>query len=239
MSQLLLVGNPAPHRKSRKHRSPAQKAATRRMLAANRSKRRPTAHKRRKTHRAVTRTNPVTHRTYRRRVTAAAHHYRRRARRNPIAARLGSIKSLVTGAGIGAVGAIGVDAAFGFVSSYLPASLSTEKDAAGGVNYGYFLAKGAMAVAAAMLLKKAIGGHRAAAVAQGSLTVTLYRALAGFMSSTLPSVKLGAYVNPAPIVSHQAGSRLAGVNRYLAAPAINTRDRTVGSDMRSREGLVR
>jgi hypothetical protein len=205
MSQLLLVGNPAKRRRSSKPRSAAQKAATRKMLAANRSRKNP-VHRKRRARVASARKNPVAHRR-----TRAVVHHKRRTRRNPISAHMGGAVTLVKGAAIGAVGAIGVDALFGFVSSYLPASFSTEKDATGAVNYGYYLAKGATAVAAAMALKKVVGGQRAAQVATGSLTVTLYRAIAGFMATSIPSVKLGMQLNPAQIVAPNARPQLAGV----------------------------
>lgn len=227
MTTLAVFSNPAK-RRSRKARSPAQKAATRKMLAANRARKNPAKHRARKAHHAVARRNPA--KRY------AVKHHARRTRRNPISAHLGSIKALVTGAGIGAAGALGVDVAFGFVQSYLPASLSTEKDAAGATNYGYYLAKGATAVAAAMALKKLIGPGRAAQVATGSLTVTLYRAMAQFLASTVPSVKLGMhlnapggtqrYISPAVTTGQPAPLRLAGMNMHLNS-----------NPMRAREGI--
>ena len=168
MQELLLIGNPARRTHKRKRKaSPAQLRALAKGRAARKAKSR--------THVATVRHNPVKHRTHKRKVHhARKHHYR--TRRNPatrgISAR--SIMAELRTAGVGAVGAIGVDALFGFVTPYLPAALATPKDASGANQYGYYVAKGAAAFGVGMLLRRMIGANRAAAVTQGSLTVTMH-----------------------------------------------------------------
>ncbi len=98
MSTLMLAN---PRRRSRKTRSPAQRRATRELVAFNRSKKR-----------SVKRRAP-------RRIERAS---RIRRRRNPIKAK-GLIDDMVMPSAIGSAGAIGLDLAFHFLP--LPSMLKT------------------------------------------------------------------------------------------------------------------
>lgn len=211
MSQLMLLGNPARRRKTRKNpkrrhaRSAAQRAATMRMLAANRSR---DGHRRR---RSVVRANPV----HRRR-------YGRRTRRNPINLFGGSsggmnLSSMVKQGAIQGVGAVGVDVTFGFIAPMLPATMNTPV-ASDGVTtqWLYFVAKGAVAVGIAALLRKS-GGKAAAigrAMAEGSLTVMSYQIARSMFASFAPSIALGAYTNTQRTMVNQQRSRLSGMGAY-------------------------
>lgn len=188
MSSLLLVGNPAKRRKSRKPRTAAQRAATAKMLAANRARKNPA--KRRKARTASAAKPVIRYRTRARKNPA-----RRRARRNPISGGLNmrSIVAQLKNAGIGAAGAIGVDVGFGFVQSYLPEAVQAPVDAAGNMNPAYYAAKGATAIVAGLLAKRLIGSARAAQMVEGSLTVTMHDAAKQFLAGNVPSLTLGAY----------------------------------------------
>lgn len=196
MSQLLLVGNPAKRRRSGKTRTAAQKRATAKLVALNKRRRSGSS--------VAVRANPAPKRRRRRAVTTAKVSRRiRRARRNPIAGLdMRGITNQLKTAGIGAAGAVGVDVLFGFVQSYLPTSMQTEASADGSMNVAYYAAKSATAIGAGLLLNKMIGANKAAAVVEGSLIVTLYKAAARFMANNVPSVTLGSYV---------PGGRQAGV----------------------------
>ena len=172
MPQLMLI-NPRKRKASRKPRTAAQKAATRKMLAANRSRRRPA----RSSHAAPAH-NPI--RRKRRTLRALAHHTgpRRRARRNPIGLSAGGIMGNVMASVEGAAGAIAVDYAMGMVGTMLPASLAT----------GY--ANAAVRIAAAALLGtfgKKFLGRTAEKMAVGSMTVTSYLALRDMLGASGPT----------------------------------------------------
>ena len=224
MQQLLLVGNPAKRRRrSTKAPSPAQKRARAAFAAmararAGKARKNPTRKRRAKSARATSssvtiRSNPVKHRRTRR-AAPAKHH--RRARRNPISSgSMRGITATLKSAAVAAGGAIGIDVAYGFIASYLPASMQTPADATtGAINYTYYAAKGAAAVGLGMLLRKAIGASRAAQVVEGSLTVTMHDAMKQFIGTNVTSLPLGAYPRVQP-------QRLNGLNpgRVVQLPA--------------------
>lgn len=189
MSELLLI-NPRRRRKA-KRSSPKRRR--------NPVHAKSTHNRRRRVHRM---SNPVAPlRRRRHRVSAVRHHNPRRRkhgyRRNPIAGlSVNSIMGMTKDAAIGAVGALAVDVAYGYVKGWLPASMQSPNDATGSVNPMYFLAKGGVAVLLGVLGKKLT--NKAGHMAQGSLTVTMYDLLKGFVPA---SVNLG-YVSP----GHMAGS---------------------------------
>ena len=209
MSQLLLVGNPA---KRRKPRSAAQKAATRKMLAANRRKRPVKRH-------AVARPNPAPSR--RRRRVAKVSRSIRRVRSNPIKGlEMRQITRHLKNAGIGAAGAIGVDALYGFLLSYLPASMQVETSSDGSMNPAYYAGKAATAIGAGLLLKNVLKDDaKVSAVIEGSLAVTIYKAMARFMTNNVTSVQLGAYIPGGLQVGTLPGSQnlrgLGNMRQYL------------------------
>lgn len=194
MQQLLLV-NPRKRRTSRKPRSAAQKAATRRMLSANRSRRgvkRRTSHKRHSSYA----TNPAPRR--RRRSSLVARHVKHhRRRRNPISLRgmTGGITAMLKSAALGAGGAIVTDVAYGYVKGYLPAMVQSPVAADGSIQYSYYAAKGAAAVGLGMLLRKVIGAQKAGRMVEGSLTVTLHGLAQALVATSLPSVGMGKYIS--------------------------------------------
>lgn len=189
MNQLLLLhGN--PRRKSRKHRSTAQRAATRKMLAANRSRRNP---KRRKSSRSTSVISARrTVRRVSRRVSSSYRHH---------AARLGfkpnQIMGLVKGAAIGAGGALAADVAMGYASGVLPATMASRLNADGSTNWLYYATKGALAIGIGVFGGKLIGQATAAKMGEGALVVMAYEILRGFMPA---GITLG-YYNSAPMVN--------------------------------------
>lgn len=232
-AQLLLVGNPAKRRarrKSSKAPSPAQKRARAKFAAMARAragKRR--VHAKRRTRRTavstVLRSNPVKRRRH---VAKRAHAARRRTRRNPVSsASLRNITALLKTSATGAAGALGVDVLMGFVQGYLPAAISTPNDAAGGINYGYYAAKGALAVATGMAASKLIGASKAARIVEGSMTVTLHGLMARVMAANVSSIPLGQYVgnrlgnSPGGKVlpMMQSTRSLRGVGAYVSGAA--------------------
>lgn len=170
MSSLMLI-NPARRKRAR---SPAQKAATRRMLAANRHKnprkrhaaavtytRGHTVHRRKK--------NPLRARTYRR-------------HRNPLnlgrhAAGIGGLMM----AGLkGAGGAVVVNV----VCNFLPAAI-VPVSVPGTTNFQLYAVRTALAVAMGTVGKKVLGSS-ARDMAVGALTVNFHDFLNNFVGTVLP-----------------------------------------------------
>jgi hypothetical protein len=243
MQQLLLV-NPRKRRASRKPRSAAQKAATRRMLSANRSKR---GSKRRTRHAAYA-SNPAPRRRRSSRSLVTRHVTRSRRRRNPISVRglTGGITAMLKSAAFGAAGAIATDVAYGYVKGYLPAMVQSPVAADGGVSYSYYAAKGAAAIGLGMLLRRVIGAQKAGRMVEGSLTVTLHDMAKSIVGANMTSVQLGGYaLNPgrsaggalpasaSPMavsrVPGQLGKYISGTGQYISGTGT----------MRHREGVVR
>lgn len=105
--------------------------------------------------------------------------HRHRARsRNPFST--GSIKSALMPALFGAGGAIVTNIAFGYGSSYLPASLQT--------GWGAFAVQAAVAIGIGFLAGKFMGRSDGQAVAVGGLTVVAVTALTPVLSSAVPSL---------------------------------------------------
>lgn len=184
MSQLMLV-NPAKRvKRSKKARTPAQKAATRRMLAANKAKRAkvPTA---RTVRRRAANTvqgyfpNPVKRRT---RVVA-----RKRYKRNPIGGGMALLKgSNLMNIGMqslqGAGGALLVNTALNYIP-FLPPMLKSGN--------GKYVARAAAAVLLGVVGGKILGGKVASNMAVGALTVAAHDMLLGLASTMAPALLLG------------------------------------------------
>lgn len=219
MQELLLV-NPKSRgkKKSRKGRSAAQRAATRKLVALNRARKsNPSTRtrKRRKSTRAkarrasstvVVRTNPRKRRSHR--------------RRNPIGVSLTRPMGILKPALVGAVGATAVNTALGYVGSYLPTSLMT----------GNMLI--ATRAVSAFLLgmvagKLGVRGSTVTQMAEGSLTVTLHDAIVmlsgGFgmqmqgmrgMKMYMPGIQAGAPARMAGLGSYVTGSG-SGMGSYV------------------------
>lgn len=186
MSSLMLV-NP---RSRRKGRSAAQKAATRKLVALNKSRR----HKPRTAHKARTvvvhaAANPLPKRRRRHAMRHVAHAVKRhtRRRRNPIG---GGIMSLLMPAVVGTAGAVVVKAAVGYLP--LPATMKTGNAAT--------LTKAALAILLGTFGARFIG-PKARQMAEGSLTVTATEAITSLLASK--GVQLGE-VSDESLISYYA-----------------------------------
>lgn len=183
MEQLLLV-NPSRRRRARKGRTAAQKAATKRMIAANRARHGAPA-SRTKKRRAKARSHPVAgyfpNPVRRRARRTATHRVRaRRYRRNPIGVS-GQIVPMVTDAAMGAVGAIAIKTLIGFLP--LPVSMTT--------GYAKTLVEAVAAVAVGAFGGKILPRRIARQMAAGSLTVNAYETLKPIVAPMLPAGNTG------------------------------------------------
>ena len=205
--QLLLIN---PRRKRRAKKSRRRRARSRRRVVSHRRRRRVARVSRRRSRRVggyrIRRRrakNPRRHRSYK---------MRRRRHRNPIGLSSRGITATVVPAAIGAVGAVGLDVAWGYLSGYLPASL--QSGVLGTV------AKIAGAFGLGMVAGKVVGREKGKLVTAGAITVIAYGAIKEFAHSAAPSIPgLGAYMpgmgmsgfgdlaatNPAPYLSGPAG----------------------------------
>lgn len=172
----LMLINPK-HRpsKRRKPRSAAQKAATRRMLAARRGHSVASPRKRR----SARRSNPIgLHRV---------HHTRRRTHRrhNPIGGGAGQLGGMLMNGLKGAAGAVAVNA----VTNFLPAAVKT-----GNVLY---VTRTALALLIGAAGKSVLGQH-ARPIAEGALAVNFADLINSFGGGMLPGAQLhgvSAYVS--------------------------------------------
>ncbi len=203
----LLVVNPLKRRRARKSnprrgRSAAQRAATARMLAANR-RNNPVKRHRRRARRAA---NPVTVsrvRRYarrhlsRRRSNPISH---RRRRRNPIGLgmlRMSGVVGMVKSAAIGGAGALGMDFLWSKITGYLPTSL--QSDAGKAVDINDALKIFATVIAGRALSRPTKG--LSMKMAEGSLTVQMFTLISNLATMYAPSLVNGVgYANPARTV---------------------------------------
>ena len=189
----MLVANPS---RRRKERSPAQKRATERLLAWNRSHRR---HAPRKTETVMT--NP------RRRAVAVKHHRETRHhhsyRRNPVAARrsAGSVMDVFKPALYGTGGALVVNMVTDYIP--LPAMLKTPNM--------LLATRAALAVLLAVAGKKFMG-RAASEMAVGSLTLTGVTLAQNMLGGTVHLDGLG-YPSPAQNAGQQ---QMIGMGEYLS-----------------------
>lgn len=206
MSELLVV-NPIRRRRKGKRR---RKMSAKQAMYFGGGRRR----KRRRSRRvAALSASPAPRRRSRRRRSRRVTHLRR----NPI--RLGgfSVNSFVNGqlmpAGVGAVGALGLDIALGYINPMLPVSLQsgiarTAVRIAGCVGIGWL---------AGSVMGKRFGEQAAA----GALVVTLYDLFKGFVPSILPGVALSEYdmgwYSPAALVDDYDDDD--GMNAYTGIGA--------------------
>ena len=211
---LLLSANPK-RRKSAKRRSPAQRAATARMLAANKSNPRRASKKRRSRARSRARSASVATVSRRtRRTRSARSSGGGGARRFSMNAAVGLLKN----GAIGGAGAIGLDVVMGYGGAVLPASVTSRVNADGTTNWLYYGVKGALAVAVGTFGGKLVKPALAEKLAEGALTVMSYELARGMMPA---GVTLG-YVNPAKLlrgtgkIVSMNGAR--GVGNIVALP---------------------
>ena len=202
-----------PRRKARKAKSnprrartAAQKAATARMLAANRAK------------------SPSRRRARRGSAVATVRSQARRAVRRASSAMGGvsmhnmggSAMSLIKGGAIGAGGALGVDLAMGFLNPMLPASFAAKLNADGSPNYLNYAAKGAVAMAVGVLGAKVMRPAMARELAAGSFTVMAYELLRPLAVNVLPASMSLGWMSPGRIMGQPGMARYdsaAGMGR--------------------------
>lgn len=219
MSEVLLV-NPR-RRRSRKRRSPAQLAATRKMIAANR-KRSPRRKRRRNPIGPYARgrssgvgmyvSNP--RRRKRRAATRRPTRARRRTRirRNPTMR--GIINSMVIPAATAGAGALALDVLWGYVP--VPDAIKT-----GPMRH---VAKGLGAVVLGQLVGMAGGRKMGDTMALGALTVVFHSAFREMTAQFMPNIPLGYYSAGAnagydPQLGYYVSSPRLGVNRGESVPA--------------------
>jgi hypothetical protein len=209
MEQILLI-NPRKRKPkmARKARSAAQKAATRRMLAANKSRRSNPRKRRAAPRRAIAR-RPAVHHARRRRnpIHLFSAPRRHRRRRNPIST--SGIKGLLMPAVFGAAGAVLVDAAMNYLP--LPDTFKTG-------TIGMVTKAGAALLLGTMGRK--VFGARATEMAVGSLTVQTYALLRQFLPASITglgyvSAGLVTSAGNVPIGSPAASAGVAGMGMYV------------------------
>lgn len=189
-----IAANPRK-RARRKGRSAAQKAATRRMLAANRARKNPRrAVKRRRAMRSsVASAAParrVTRRSARRSVRRSS------ARRVTAGFRsvTGGAMGLLKAGAVGAGGAIAVDVAQGFVNGFLPATMATKLNADGSVNYINAAVKFGVTLGVRALALKVVSADTANKMALGAVTMQVYELVRPLVQGILPaSMSMGWY----------------------------------------------
>ena len=196
--------NPKRRRRSAKaranpkrRRSAAQRAATARMLAANRA-RSGGAKRRTSRRRASVSVASVT-----RRARSVVRSVRRRARSAGGMSTKGlggTALQMIKNGAIGAGGAISVDLAMGFVGPMLPASFATKLNADGSNNYSYFAAKAAVALGVGILGAKVVRPDVARQLAAGSFTVMAYELLRPMAANLLPASMSLGWMSPGRIV---------------------------------------
>lgn len=208
MAQLLLI-NPKGRTKmaTRKPRSAAQKAATRRMVAANKSRKgRRAAVKHIAASAPSRRTkNAPSARLIRRRSANIVQGYfpnpakRRRYKRNPanLSLSVKSIGAMGMTALQGAGGALLVNTALNYVP-FLPAALNSGN--------GKYLTRAGAAIALGVLGEKVLPRGMAQNMAVGALTVALHDLLLGLAATAAPTLKLG-----------DVGDYDTGVSEYVPA----------------------
>ncbi len=148
-------------------------------------------------------------------------------------------------AALRALGAIGVDVAYGFAIPYLPATVASPVATDGSVNYLYYAVKGAAALGLGLIAKKAIGASKAGHIINGSLTVTMHDAMKQFIAGNMGgAVTLGNFNSGLPVRgkipgmgAYISGANLGGVGRYLpnASPAQSGMNVISGNSMAARE----
>lgn len=181
------------HRKHRRRgRSAAQRAATRRMLAARFG------------------TNPVK-RSRRRRSSGKSRmrRVRRAASRGLASFRASGVMPVLQKGIIMGAGAVAVDVAMGYASRVLPAGFASPVNTDGSTNWGYIGIKTALALGLGVYGRRIpVVGQYAADAAAGSITVTAYGLIRGLVPASIP---LG-YYNPAP-----TQRPLNGLQKYVSA----------------------
>ncbi len=208
MSQLLLLnpskrGNKMSIRK--KTRSPAQKAAARRLVLFN--KRRFSKNPAKKAS-AATLKRRATARSKQRKIDNVIPGYypnpvKRRKRASTIARNTkitfkNAFDNNIKPAAIQASGALLLDVGYGYFGQYIPESMNN-----GMLKHA---TKGFIAIGLGMLANKVTNNKSVNALVNGALTVTMHDALKEAMTEYAPSISMGnidniGYINPSPVYS--------------------------------------
>lgn len=194
----------ATKRKAR--RTAAQKRATAKLVALNRSKRRRSNPSRAAAYRQVaTMSNPIKRRRRRRNPLSTVARRRVARRRNPIN---GGISRMVMPAVTGAAGALALDVAFGYLP--IPATLK-----AGPLRH---IVKAAGAIGLSIIAGKVVKKSTAEAMGIGALTVIAHDMAKEAVTKFAPQVKMdgvGLYVNG---MGYYNPAMPAGGGDYAALP---------------------
>jgi hypothetical protein len=143
------------------------------------------------------------------------HRNPRRRHRNPLS--MSGIKPELTGAAVGAAGAVAIDIIMGYLTPYIPASLTSNQ-------YLTLATKIAAALGIGMLAGKVIGGDKARGATLGALTVVGYDFIKTLVPASLPMAGLsgvGAYMHsniPGSLNGYNPGSYVR--NSSTAVPGI-------------------
>jgi len=207
MSGTLMLVNPRARKRrknpSKKRRSAAQIAATRKLVALNRGKNPVRKLRRRRSHSARAR-NPI--------MSHVRRYVSRRRRRNPIQVGFtgkGAISMIKSGA-LGAGGALTVDLVMGYLP--LPPNLMTRTNPDGSTNFLYFGTKAVFAMALGVFGRRLLGSN-AVEMAQGAMVVNVYDLFRTMMPAGL---RLG-YFNPAMIAKSAPGMKAYIPGRPMGA----------------------
>lgn len=213
-----IAANPRRRRtKGRKHRTAAQRAATRRMLAANRSRRvRANPRKRTRARRRTSVAVAAPRRT--RRIRRSAHRVARRSARRggrslSMRGITGGAMALLKAGAVGAGGALAADVAMGFVNGFLPATMNSKLDAAGGPNYMNYAAKFGVVLGVRALASKVLSAETANRMAAGAVTIMAYEILRPMASSMLPASMTLGWFSPGMTYRVSSGQG-PGMGRY-------------------------
>ena len=214
---------------AKKARTAAQKAATRKMIAANKARRRGgkkrTKTAKRKSRPAVTvavaASNPKRRRPRRRAAVTV------RARRNPSrrAGFMGELTASIVPAVWGAGGAIATKAISGMVVSRLPLPDALKQ------GYGRVAVDALLATALGVFGRRFLG-NKASMMASGALTLIAYQALSPLVAKVVP----GMGQLPGSLDSYEAGTinglpgALDGIGYYSPAETFGEGDEVNGID---------
>jgi len=200
MSQLLLI-NPRKRKKvmaRKKARTPAQKRATRKLVARNRALARARHNPIKVTARSRRTGRTPTKRLKARRSTNKIPGYypnprRRRAVNTAKLTVKNAMNQVVKPAAIQASGALLLDVGYGYFGHLIPSAMNN-----GMLKHA---TKGLIAVGLGMVAGNFISNKTAKAMAEGAMTVTIHDAMKEAVGSFAPSIPLGdaGYYNPSPV----------------------------------------
>lgn len=214
MATLFTINPSRRKRHGKKRRSAKQRAATRRMLAANRGRFASNPKKRRgrrKARNVMATVQRRVRRSYRRARKAMRS---RRGRRSGMRLNTNNMMNLLKAGAIGGAGAVLIDIGMAQAARFLPAPLATPMDMSGNVQYGYFGAKAGLALLVATYGGRIMPSAIAEKMGEGALTVLAYQ----FMRPMVPAAM--GYFNPAPTQRPvgRAGAYVSGAGAYASLP---------------------